>query len=519
MSYDLTRPQQTLAVVGAGTMGRGIAQVAAMGNPDLGGGMNVLILDEKPGASAEAKEAIGRVLSQLAEKGRITADVARDTMARITPVEALDSIARADVIVEAIVERLDVKQMLFERLDQLCPPTTILASNTSSIPITAIAARASRPERIGGLHFFNPVPLMRLVEVIPGLKTSKATVDALVALGRRLTREPVVCIDSPGFIVNHAGRAYATECPRILSEGIATAVEIDRIMTGAPGLKLGMFALSDLVGIDVNYAVMESLYAQFHFEPAYAPNPLSALRAVGGMHGQKTGEGWFKYEAGKRLEPPFAPVPNGPKRPLWFMPRDNQPEVLPPFADIMKKAGVEVENGTTASKDAVIALSPIGYTLSEAALALKVDPARAIGVDMLFGPKGPRTLMVSPATAPEIRDAAHQALAADGQQVVVINDSPGFVAQRVIAMVINNGCHIAQRGIASPQDIDKAVKLGLGYPYGPMEWGDLIGPRLVVHILRCLEQFYGEPRYRPSAWLKRRAALGLSLMAPEGKNR
>ncbi|MFM2422208.1 MAG: hypothetical protein RL291_738, partial [Pseudomonadota bacterium] len=145
MSYDLTRPQQTLAVVGAGTMGRGIAQVAAMGNPDLGGGMNVLILDEKPGASAEAKEAIGRVLSQLAEKGRITADVARDTMARITPVEALDSIARADVIVEAIVERLDVKQMLFERLDQLCPPTTILASNTSSIPITAIAARASRP--------------------------------------------------------------------------------------------------------------------------------------------------------------------------------------------------------------------------------------------------------------------------------------------------------------------------------------------------------------------------------------
>lgn len=516
---DLALPRQTLAVIGAGTMGRGIAQVAALGAQTLGGGMTVLIYDELPGASAEARASIGRVLLALAEKGRLDPTEAQAALDRIGVAESLESLGHADVVVEAIVERLDIKRALFERLDAICPPTTILASNTSSIPITAIAARCRHPDRVGGLHFFNPVPLMKLVEVIPGLKTSQATLDALVTLGRRLTREPVVCIDSPGFIVNHAGRAYSTEAPRILSEGIAEPAEIDRIMTGAPEFKLGMFALSDLVGIDVNYAVMESLFAQFQFEPAYAPNPLSALRASGGLFGQKTGAGWYTYDGGKRVEPGLKPVPKASVRPLWLKPRENAPELLPPLAELLKRGGNVVEIGAEPSKDAIIVLTPLGYSLTETVLALKTDPARSVGVDILFGLKGPRTLMVTPATDPGVRDSAHASLASDGQLVIVINDSPGFVAQRIVAMIINNGCHIAQRAIASPADIDKAVKLGLGYPYGPIEWGDKIGAPTVLHILQCLERFYGEPRYRPSVWLKRRASLGLSLAAPEGTQR
>ena len=167
----------------------------------------------------------------------------------------------------------------------------ILASNTSSLPVTAIAARTKHPERCGGMHFFNPVPLMRLVEVIPGLKTAQWVTDALMTIGRRMTREPVLCVDSPGFLVNHIGRGLGPETQRILQEGIATIDEIDRILTGAPGFRMGPFTLGDMVGIDVGNAAMASMYEQFFHEPAYAPSPLMALRAAGGLYGQKTGSG------------------------------------------------------------------------------------------------------------------------------------------------------------------------------------------------------------------------------------
>ena len=157
-------------------------------------------------------------------------------------------------------------------------------------------------------------------------------------------------------------------------------------------------------------------------------------------------------------------------------------------------------------------MTPIGWDLTTAVVDLKLDPARSVAVDVLFGMKGPRTLMVTPATDPGMRDAAHALLAADGQKVVVINDSPGFVAQRVVAQIVNIGCGVAQRAIATPADIDKGTKLGLGYPFGPLEWGDRIGAERVLHILERLQAFYGEPRYRPSPWLKRRVALGCLLV-------
>ena len=161
--------------------------------------------------------------------------------------------------------------------------------------------------------------------------------------------------------------------------------------------------------------------------------------------------------------------------------------------------------------------TPIGYDVTTAVAELKLDGRRTVAIDVLFGMKGPRTLMVTPATDPAMRDAAHGLLAADGQPVVVINDSPGFVAQRVVAMIVNIGCGVAQRGIATPADIDKATKLGLGYPFGPLEWGDRLCAGRVLFILERLYKFYGEPRYRPNPWLKRRAMLGLPLTTPEGR--
>ena len=265
MSFDPHAPDLTVAVIGTGTMGRGIVQVSAQG------GMRVIAYDEKPGAAEAAKDYIAKTLAGLVEKGRIPESEAKAAIDRVTVASDIAQVAKADVIIEAIVEQLEAKQALFAKLEAHARPDAILASNTSSIPITAIASKLKHPERVGGMHFFNPVPLMRLVEIIPGLRTAQWATDAMMALGRRMTREPVLCTDSPAFLVNHVGRGFVPESQRILTECIATPAEIDGILTGAPGFKMGPFALADMVGIDVQHSVMESIYGQFYGEPAYEP--------------------------------------------------------------------------------------------------------------------------------------------------------------------------------------------------------------------------------------------------------
>lgn len=513
MAFDANRPDLTIAVIGTGTMGRGIVQVSAAG------GMNVIAFDEKPGGAQAAKDFSAKMLERNVEKGQLSPEAAKAAVDRITVASSLAEVAKADVVIEAVFERLDIKQELFERLEAVCSPTTILASNTSSLPVTAIAAKTKHPERCGGMHFFNPVPLMRLVEVIPGLKTAPWVTEALMTIGRRMTREPVLCVDSPGFLVNHIGRGLGPETQRILMEGIASIDEIDRILTGAPGFRMGPFTLGDMVGIDIGAAAMESMYEQFFHEPAYAPTPLMALRAAGGLYGQKTGSGWYSYKDGKKIEPAQKPVPATRPKSVWVRPSDNNQDLQEPLLAYLKEQGFEVETGSSPSKDALIVLTPVGYDVTTAVADLKYDGARTVAVDVLFGLKGPRTVMVSPATAPEYRDMALAMMAADGQQAIAINDSPGFVAQRAVAALINVGCNVAQRGVGVPGDIDKGAKLGLGYPYGPIEWGDRIGPKRVMFILERLSAFYQEPRYRPSAWMKRRVMLGLPLSAPEGTAR
>jgi 3-hydroxybutyryl-CoA dehydrogenase len=512
MAFDPNSPNLVVGVVGTGSMGRGIMQVAAQG------GMRVFAFDEKAGAAEAAKDFIAKMLQRLAEKGSMPEAEASAATDRIAIARSIEDLAKADIIIEAVIERLDIKQELFARLQGLAGPDTIIASNTSSLPITAIAAKSPHPERIGGMHFFNPVPLMRLVEVIPGLKTAPWVVEAMTAVGRRMGREPVVCTDSPAFLVNHVGRAFVPEAQRILTDNIATVAEIDRILTGAPGFKLGPFALADMVGIDVQHAVMESVYAQFYNEPAFAPFPLSSQRVAGGLYGQKTGAGWYAYADGKRVEPPVADAPPARPVPVWVRPSDNHPELQAPLIDLLRKAGAALETGDKPSAGALVIVTPIGWDLTTAVVDLKLDGARTVAIDVLFGMKGPRTLMITPATDPEARNAAHGLLAADGQPVIVINDSPGFVAQRVVAMIVNIACGVAQRGIAAPEDIDKGTKLGLGYPFGPLEWSDRLGAGRVLFVLQRLHAFYGEPRYRPNPWLKRRVALGLPLSAPERRS-
>ena len=495
---DPNRSDLVAGVAGAGTMGRGIAQVLAQC------GARTLLFDAQPGAARKAKESIAQALGKLVEKGRLPAGDADKTLGRIEIVEALPALAPCHVVVEAIVEDLAAKRSLFSTLEQSVKDDCILASNTSSLSVTAMASACKRPGRVAGYHFFNPVPVLKIVEVVDGVQTERWATDALTGLAKRFGHTPVRCKDTPGFIVNHAGRAFVPESLRVLSEGVADFATIDRILVDAAGFRLGPFGLMDLVGLDVAHAVMKSMYQQYFEEPKYRPSFIAEPRVAAGLLGRKTGRGWYEYENNnpRKIEEPQAPG----SRPsvVW---------AVPELKELMVELGVRPELKPT--PDALCFVAPLGADTTMTALELGLDPARTVAVDPLFGFSKRRTLMRSPATSKLALDAAHGLLASDGVPVSVINDSPGFVAQRVVAHIVNVGCDIVQMRIATPEDLDRAVVLGLGYPRGPLAMGDAVGAKKILAVLEAMHDFYQEPRYRPSPWLRRRAALGISLLTPE----
>ena len=307
MAQDLQRGDLVVAVVGAGTMGRGIAQVCAQA------GMTALLFDSRPGAASEALAAIDKALDGQVAKGRMAADAKQGVMARLRPVAALDEVARAGLVIEAIVEDLAIKRELFRELESRIAPDAVIATNTSSLSVTEIAAGCRDPARVGGLHFFNPPPLMRLVEVIGGLRSDPALVEALTGFVRRIGKHPVVAADTPGFVVNHAGRAYGPEALRIVAQGIASPREVDLLMKEAAGFRMGPFELLDLIGADVTHAVMESIYERYYGEPMYQPSAQLAVRVAGGLLGRKTKQGFYNYDGPPVASAPTVPVAPQPK--------------------------------------------------------------------------------------------------------------------------------------------------------------------------------------------------------------
>ncbi|MDA8254769.1 MAG: 3-hydroxyacyl-CoA dehydrogenase [Betaproteobacteria bacterium] len=512
MSVDIQSPTLCLGIVGTGAMGRGIAQIAAQA------GIRVLLYDALHGAAANARDTVAGTLGKLAEKGKITADALAAASAKLEVVPRLDDLASAQVIVEAIVENLEVKKQLFQQLEDIIGADCILATNTSSLSVTSIAAACKRPERVAGFHFFNPVPLMKIVEVVDGLLTAPWAVEALLALGRRMGHTAVAARDTPGFIVNHAGRGLVTEGLRVLGEGVAEFWEIDRIMREAAGFRMGPFELLDLTGLDVSQPVMESIYNQYYQEPRYRPSPLAAQRLAGGVLGRKTGRGFYSYAGGTAAAMPVAAVPQAKPASVWVS--QTHPEWADVLREIAAAAGVAVETDYMPSEAALCIVTPLGADVTTCCVEQGLDPRRTVGIDCLFGiaasNSARRCLMTTPLTAPALRDAAHALFAADGTPVSVMRDSAGFVAQRIVACIVNIGCDIAQQRVAAPADIDRAVTLGLGYPKGPLAFGDALGARKVLGVLEAMQDFYGDPRYRPSPWLKRRALLGVSLLTEEG---
>jgi 3-hydroxybutyryl-CoA dehydrogenase len=505
VARDLQRGDLIVAVIGAGTMGRGIAQVCAQA------GMTALLFDSRQGAAAEAVAAIDKALDGLVTKGRMTADVKRGVIGRLRAIGSLDEVAPAGIVIEAIVEDLAIKRELFRALEQRIAADAVIATNTSSLSVTEIAAGCGDPGRVGGLHFFNPPPLMRLVEVIGGLRSDPALVEALTGFVRRIGKHPVVATDTPGFVVNHAGRAYGPEALRIVAQGIASPREVDSLMTEAAGFRMGPFELLDLIGADVTYAVMVSIYDQYFGEPMYQPSAQLAVRVAGGLLGRKTKQGFYNYDGPPQARTPTVSVPPQPKPAgAWIADEDGGREL----AAWLAGAGVKCQVGGAPDAGALCFVTPLGEDATGAAVRLKLDPARTVAVDTLGGFKGRRTVMKTPLTTLETLGAAVAALST-AVRVTVINDSPGFVVQRLLAMIVNIGTRIAELRIAAPGDIDTAVELGLNYPKGPLALGDMLGGRRVLAVLDGMHAVTRDPKYRATAWLRRRALLGVSLLTPD----
>jgi 3-hydroxybutyryl-CoA dehydrogenase len=515
----MTPQFKSVALVGTGAMGQGIAQLCAQAQSA------VYLFDTQEGAADRALSRLQSQWTKLVEKNKITQEAANTFISRLHVVHSLEELSQCDLVIEAILEQLPLKQNLFKTLEDICSPECSFASNTSSLSITSIASGMKDPSRLAGFHFFNPVPLMRVIEVVQGLKTAPRLVQALLSYGAQLGHTTILTQDTPGFVINHAGRAFPTEALRILSESVTDHASIDAILKDQAGFKLGPFELMDLTSLDVSHPVMESIYHQYFEEPRYRPSYITTQRLAGGIVGKKVGEGFYQYVDGVAQYPAHITQPSlknsseGEREqlhrsPVWVHPKAARVEEL---KTLLSALGAQVESAPAPSEKALCIVAPLGLDVSTCAVLYGLDPARTVGIDMLLPDAATkrRVLCSNPSLRHDMLHLAQVIFTADAKPVSTLRDSAGFVTQRVLACIVNIASDICQQSICSPKDLDLAVPLGLGYPKGPLSLGDELGVQNVFEILFNLQTVYSDPRYRPSPWLRRRAALGLSLLHEE----
>ncbi|WP_299534228.1 3-hydroxyacyl-CoA dehydrogenase [uncultured Streptomyces sp.] len=504
-----------IRIVGAGAMGRGIAQWAATA------GHTVELSDVRKEAVAEAVDFVRSMLDRAVLKGRTSAEDRDAALERLVPLDdPWQPGPDVELVVEAVREDLDTKAEVFGKLERALPATAVFATNTSSLSVTRIAATLRDPSRLAGLHFFNPVPLMKIVEVVPGAATRPEIPAALTRLVEGCGHRAVTVADTPGFLVNHAGRGLVTEALALLEETVADPAGIDRIARDVLGLRMGPFELMDLTGLDVTAAVIDSIWAGFRYDDRLRPSYLTPNRVAAGLHGRKTGRGWFVYGPDAPAPAGEPPVTGDADRPVFLA---DAPAGGAAGAEALRAAlvaaGAAVETGAGPSERAVVLVPTWGNTVAAEVVARGLPAGRTFGVDPLAATGRRRVLAVTPAADPAAaRDArAVLARAAEGEEphaVSLVRDTAGSVAQRLLASVVSVAASLAERSLATPADIDLAVTTGLGYPAGPLAWGDRVGAGRMLDLHRALYASTGDPRHRPTRWVTERASLGLALTDP-----
>ena len=502
----------TVAVIGAGAMGAGIAQIAAQaGHP-------VRLFDTRLGAAERAAKSIAATFETLASKGKLDAAAARASSARIVAVHALGDCVSAALVVEAIVEDLGEKRALLRELEKIVAPSALLASNTSSLSITALAAGMRHPGRIVGMHFFNPVPLMKLVEVVSGLATDAATADTIAATASNWGKQPVRAASTPGFIVNRCARPFYGEALRLLSEGAADEATLDALLREAGGFRMGAFELMDLIGNDVNYAVTRSVWEAYYHDPRYAPSVLQHERVAAGFFGRKSGRGYYDYatDAVPALAKTMAPQ-RAPGRIVVH----GDAGLFAPLVARLTAADVAVArdealtgfpDGALRADDAVLALSD-GRTATIRAAATSTRALVLFDLALDYAKCTRLAIAAADGCPPAALAAAAGLLQAAGIAVSNVDDVAGLVVLRIVATLANEAADAVTHRIASAADVDIAMQKGVNYPRGPLAWADDVGVARVRGALHHLALHYGEDRYRLSPLIARRHATGERLSA------
>jgi len=526
-------PAGVIGVLGAGTMGCGIAQLAARS------GARTLMFDPFAEALDRGVQSARDGLAKEAARGRLSEEQAQAARERLQPVDDLHALAPCELVIEAVPERIELKHEIYRKLSKILGEECVLATNTSSLLVTAIAAAASRPERVVGMHFFNPAPVMRLLEVVAGVESSQEALALAHATGEAMGKTVIVASDGPGFIVNRCNRPFGLEALRLLQERIADIETIDRICRMEGGFRMGPFELMDLVGVETGFEVSQSFYAQSFGEPRWRPSMIAARYVAAGLHGRKSGRGYYDYSEGAGTH-----AGTGRHRPEDPPPLD----AGSPGHDRVGAAGegVVVISGTdtvaqelrTAAGEAGLEVrsphAPTGGVLP--ALFVDCDGAQeaeppggarlllcargslgaldpggsAVGFHVLppLADCGLVELTRSESSSPVAAARAERFFAALGKHVAWVGDAPGLVLGRIVCQVINESAFALGEGVGGAHDIDTGMVLGLSHPHGPFEWADAIGLDHVLTVLEALCEEYREERYRPAPALRRLIQAG-----------
>ena len=493
MNTPLPR-QAVVAVIGAGAMGAGIAQVAAAA------GHTVKLLDTRAQAAEDAVAGIRAQFAKMAAKGKLSAEAAVAAGARLMPVDQLADLADASLVIEAIVENLAAKQKLYSDLEAIVAVDCIFGTNTSSISVTAIGAALRHPERLAGLHFFNPAPLMALVEIVSGLATDRAVAQTLFATAASWGKTPVHAKSTPGFIVNRVARPYYAEAMRVLNEGGADPATIDACCREAGGFRMGPFELMDMIGHDVNFAVTHSVWRAFYNDQRFLPSLIQQELVDAGFLGKKTGRGFYDYREGAVRPAPSTEAAQTVAGDIVIYGDGAAAKALTErlhahkvdfsqaaaSGDLVAEAGssrVYVTDGRTATRR-----------------AFETGVANTVLIDLALDYSKVTRLAISVAAQCDTASAAQAIglLQAAGMAVSRFNDVPGLAVMRSVAMLANEAADAVNQGVCDAQGADSAMRLGVNYPCGPLAWADAVGLPKISQVLTNLGQAYGEDRYRVS---------------------
>ena len=518
-----------IGVLGAGTMGSGIAQLAARS------GARTLLHDPIPEALEQGVERAREGLRKEAAKGRISEQQAREGGERLQAVATLQELAPCELVIEAAPERLELKHELYAKLSEIVGPECVLASNTSSLLVTALGPAASNPERVVGMHFFNPAPLMKLLEVVAGEQSSPAALALAHATGEAMGKTVIRASDGPGFLVNRCNRPFGLEALRMLQERIADVEAIDRICRMQGGFRMGPFELMDLVGVDVGFEISKSFYAQSFGEPRWRPSPIAARYVAAGLHGRKSGRGYYSYPpkdpaAGSapshRAEDPAPPPVRAPQAEDLLVAISGTDVLAEELRHAAGEAGYEVLSPQGAADGRPPALviecdrrpqanrasagsAEVPATVRGGAHLVLCQQGSLSRLDPQGGAVGFHALVpLEQANLVELtRNERSSQLAAAraerffesiGKHVAWVGDAPGLVLGRIACQVINECAFAFGEGVGEPGDIDTGMVLGLSYPRGPLAWADTIGLDCVLAVLEALCAEYREERYRPA---------------------